>query len=227
MSTPMPTCAHCGAVASLRALRCAVCAFPLPPPAQEAVSTLRPVRGHGAAWMLTTKDHAVLSGCLLRHPDHDRLVVAAARQKLARCRVVLTEDVDADVVTIGSRIYYDVDGAAAGECVLGYWDEGPAPDGRLALRTRRGVCLLGMRAGSAADIARHDGTIERLRVLEVLYQPERTRRAAGAVPPPRMPAAVPSAALSKVVPLPARPRPAMHAVDAVRDGHPLRRRREP
>lgn len=239
MSTQMPTCAHCGAVASLRALRCAVCAFPLPPPAHAAASGPRPARSHAAAFgprpvpghaadcMLTTRDHAILSGCLLRHPDHDRFVVAAARQKLAQGRVVLTEDVDADVVTIGARVYYGIDGAAAAECVLGYWDEEPAPDGRLALRTRRGVCLLGMRAGAAADIVRHDGGIERLRVLEVLYQPERARRVVCAVRLPPVPAAGPSAALSKVIPLPARSRPAMQAVDVVRDGHPLRRRREP
>lgn len=240
MSTPIPTCAHCGAVASLRALRCAVCAFPLPPPAREAASAPRPVRGHAsasgprpvpghaAACMLTTKDHAILSGCLLRHPEHDRFVVAAARQKLAHGRVVLTEDVDADVVTIGARVYYDVDGAAAAECVLGYWDEEPAPDGRLALRTRRGVCLLGMRAGAAADIVRHDGGIERLRVLEVLYQPERARRAAGAAPPPLEPVAGPiGAAVATVVSLPVRSRPAMRIVAAVGDGPALRRRREP
>lgn len=184
MTVTVPACAFCGAAADRRGRACSACG---------RIETIALAGTAGfQAWMpaeagasvLTEKDRGLVEARLRDPAGLDPCVVLIARQRLARCRVVPTSDIDPDVATLSSRLTYSVDGESAGECVIAGWEEGGEADLRLSIRTRRGLTLLGMREGSIATVPRRDGRLERMVLRAVLYQPERARRQAGARPVP-------------------------------------------
>jgi regulator of nucleoside diphosphate kinase len=132
-----------------------------------------------AASALSLTDRAALLDHLGRAADHDPWVVAVARAKVALARLYAAGDLPADRVAIGSRIAFSLGGRAGETAVLAPWDEAPAPLGRVPLRTRLGIALLGLREGAHVDVPRRDGTLERLSLEAVLYRPGPPATAAG------------------------------------------------
>lgn len=122
-----------------------------------------------AACALTLADRAALLGHLSRSADHDPWVVALARAKVGLARLHAPADLPPDRVAVGSRFAFTLGGRAGETAVLAPWDEAPAPLGRVPLRTRLGIALLGLREGAHVDVPRLDGTLERLSLEAVLY----------------------------------------------------------
>ena len=122
------------------------------------------------ACALAHEDRAVLLACLDRSPGHDPWVLAVAGAKVALARIFAAADLPADRIAVGTRLAFGIGDRRPEPVVLAPWDEEPAPLGRLALRTRLGIAMLGMREGAHVDVPRHDGTIERLTIHDVLYR---------------------------------------------------------
>ena len=131
---------------------------------------------------LTTRDHAILQALFdaQRGPHGPYLLLL--EQKLRGSALAFSDDIPADVATLGSRIAYTVDGVPAGPHVLVEGDvPGHAEDG-LSMRTLRGLALLGLSEGSAVVVDLGGGARETLRVVEVLSQPEAAARGKAGAP---------------------------------------------
>lgn len=123
---------------------------------------------------LTTRDHAILQALFdaWRGPHGPYSLLLG--QKLRGSALAFSGDIGRDVVTLGSRIAYTVDGRPAGPHVLA---EEPDPaEGAVSISTLRGLGLLGLTEGSTAVIELGDGAREELHVVKVLSQPEAEAR---------------------------------------------------
>jgi regulator of nucleoside diphosphate kinase len=139
--------------------------------AAARASAAGPTADHlAAACALSLADRAALVEHLARAADHDPWVVALARAKVALARLHAPADLPHDRVAVGSRVAFALGGRTGETAVLAPWDEAPAPLGRVPLRTRLGIALLGLREGAHVDVPRRDGTLERLSLEAVLYR---------------------------------------------------------
>lgn len=128
---------------------------------------------------LTTRDHAILQALLDAYSGPHGPYAQLLGQKLRQSAIAFSDDIAADVVTLGSKVAYSVDGKAAGPHVLA--EEAGTAEGAVSIHTLRGLALLGLAEGAAVLVDRGDGASERLVVGRVLSQPEaETRRRAPA-----------------------------------------------
>lgn len=125
---------------------------------------------------LTTKDFAIVKSMLDRLAWSGGPLVELLRRKLASAQVVFSNEADADVVTLNSRVVFSVDGGAPHTRVV---SQGPI-EGMVGLTipitVPRGLALLGLRKGQSISVDCGRGVTETVRVDDILYQP----RAAGA-----------------------------------------------
>lgn len=117
--------------------------------------------------------------------DADRLETLAATagegqanhrallDELARANIVEPQDMPAGVVTMNSTVRFEIDGKNDELCLtLAYpKDMGHVSDG-ISILTPIGTALLGLSVGNTIDWPRPDGQLMKVRLLEVLYQPE-------------------------------------------------------
>lgn len=99
--------------------------------------------------------------------------VAALRGELARARVVEPQDMPPDVVTMNSRarLLNESSGRML-ELTLVYPKDADVAAGRVSVLAPVGSALLGLGQGQSIDWPMPGGQQERLKVLEVLFQPE-------------------------------------------------------
>jgi regulator of nucleoside diphosphate kinase len=103
--------------------------------------------------------------------------------ELERAQVVPWELLPHDVVTMNSRVLFqDESTGERREITIVYPQDAHASEGRISILAPVGTALLGLSAGQSIEWPFPDGRSRRLRVIEVLYQPEaahkRGRRAA-------------------------------------------------
>lgn len=92
--------------------------------------------------------------------------------ELARATVVPREGVGPDVVTMNSRVRFEVGGTRRMDRTLVYpWDADELT-GRLSVLSPLGSALLGLKIGDTIAWSLPDGTTVDVRVIELLYQPE-------------------------------------------------------
>lgn len=96
------------------------------------------------------------------------------RRKLESAVVVSSEAVPPDVVTMNSRVRY-TDGTREQVAMLAYPGSAGGAE-LLSILSPAGAALLGLARGQAVDYAFADGRCRRLRIEEVLDQPERGLR---------------------------------------------------
>lgn len=126
---------------------------------------------------LTTKDFAILETMLERRRALDDPLVPVLEKKLANAMVVLIDSIDADVVTINSRVTFRI-GANPAETRTVIQNEVRGVVGAsLPVTTPWGLSLLGMSEGETGFIERPGGETDPIRVVKVLFQPEAARRA--------------------------------------------------
>jgi regulator of nucleoside diphosphate kinase len=125
---------------------------------------------------LTSKDFTILEAmrdrCLSPASAYGRLLA----RKIDTARVVLTEDIAPDRVTLNTRLRYSVGGGAEIACLLVQGDVHGIVGLTLPVETMRGLALLGLRPGEQIELAAEGGPPETLAVVQVDYQPEAARR---------------------------------------------------
>jgi regulator of nucleoside diphosphate kinase len=122
---------------------------------------------------ITTEDRKRLEA-ILRLPteDRDREDVRDLVFELQRATVVAAADIPPDVITMNSRArLHDLDQNETLDYTLVYPQDADFSLGRISVVAPIGAALLGYRVGDEIQWAVPGGT-RRLRVDEVLYQPE-------------------------------------------------------
>jgi regulator of nucleoside diphosphate kinase len=93
-------------------------------------------------------------------------------QELTRAILMEPRDIPRDVVTMNSRVVItDVDSGETTSCVLVFPSDANASENRISVLAPLGTALLGYREGDVVEW-RVPAGIKRLRVDQVLYQPE-------------------------------------------------------
>lgn len=98
-------------------------------------------------------------------------------KELGRARLVEPREISSDVVTMNSRVRFrmDSDGLSRTHALV-YPGEADLLRGRLSILTPVGVALLGLSTGQAMPWENRSGSINTLRVEQVIYQPEADAR---------------------------------------------------
>ncbi|SHH71855.1 nucleoside diphosphate kinase regulator [Massilia sp. CF038] len=100
---------------------------------------------------------------------HDGLL-----EEIARAKVVEPQDMPPGVVTMNSTVRFQIDEPAEQFCLtLSYPKDMPQIDDGISVLTPIGTALLGLSVGDSIDWPRRDGHLVKVRLLEVLFQPER------------------------------------------------------
>jgi regulator of nucleoside diphosphate kinase len=88
-------------------------------------------------------------------------------------RVVRPEKVPESVVTMNSRVLFeDVHTQEQGTVAISYPAEADASDGKISVLSPVGAALLGLAEDSEVELPLPHGGTRRIRILNVLYQPE-------------------------------------------------------
>ncbi len=99
---------------------------------------------------------------------------SALLDELARADIVEPQDMPPGVVTMNSTVRFDINGADEELCLtLAYPKDMDQLANGISILTPIGSALLGLSVGDAIDWPRPDGQLQQVRLLEVLYQPER------------------------------------------------------
>jgi regulator of nucleoside diphosphate kinase len=121
---------------------------------------------------MTRLGHLILSS-ISEAPDPDAL--HALEEELDRASPVRAADIPADVITMNSKVRLtDLDRGESREVTLVYPEQANQPD-RVSILSALGTALLGYRVGDEIDWPTAEGRL-RLRVEELLYQPEAAGR---------------------------------------------------
>lgn len=98
---------------------------------------------------------------------------AALRGELARAQVVEPQEMPAEVVTMNSRArLLNESTGKTRELTLVYPRDADVAAGRVSVLAPVGSALLGLKKGQSIDWPMPNGQKERLKVLDVLFQPE-------------------------------------------------------
>ena len=104
----------------------------------------------------------------------DSPAARSLREELDRADILPPQEVPPSVVTMRSTVRFQIDESPETFCLtLSYPREMPdVPDG-ISILTPIGTALLGLSVGDSIDWPRPDGQLVKVRIVEVLYQPER------------------------------------------------------
>lgn len=106
---------------------------------------------------------------------------AGLAQELKRALVVPLDLLSHDVVTMNSRVVFDDEATGERRAItIVHPRQANAAQDRISVLAPVGTALLGLSAGQSIDWPFPDGKNRRLRVIEVLFQPESQARAAAA-----------------------------------------------
>lgn len=123
-------------------------------------------------FIFTSKDHATLTRMMSQCPRTITPFVSLLRQKLAQAHVVPSADIPADVVTMNSRVTFQVDDHAPDTRVVIPDDADSLVGLTLPITTTTGMALLGMSEKQSMQIDGAGRQSRTLTVIEVAYQPE-------------------------------------------------------
>lgn len=125
---------------------------------------------------LTQQDYGRLKALLAQrmHAQSDASrELEALEDILDNARVVQSTDVPANVVTMNSRVRYrDLASNDEATLTIVYPAEAEASAGRVSVLSPMGGALLGEAEGSEVELPLPQGQTRRIRIVDVLYQPE-------------------------------------------------------
>lgn len=125
---------------------------------------------------LTSKDYFALENFLIvltkRRGDEATYLARLIRTKLADARIVLSEDVDADVATSGSRVTFSINDRPHETRSLILGEDSPGTNRDLPIFTLLGIGLIGMKTGQTTPWADHCGNTGMLALHRVEHRPQ-------------------------------------------------------
>ena len=129
----------------------------------------------GAIW-LTEQDYIRLKHLLAelaRQSTRMQAGVDTLEEILELARVVQPGKVPGNVVTMNSRVRYDdVRTHESGTVTLVYPADADSSEGRISVLSPVGAALLGESEGHEVELPLPHGQARRIRIVNVLYQPE-------------------------------------------------------
>jgi regulator of nucleoside diphosphate kinase len=128
---------------------------------------------HKREIFLTEDDLRRLKGLVDRSTSvRDSEYIQELRQELSRATVVPSAEIPRDVITMESTVKLrDLDSGEDSVCTLVYPGNSDPDRHRISILAPIGTALIGYRAGDIIECSVPAGTM-RLKVLQVLYQPE-------------------------------------------------------
>lgn len=121
--------------------------------------------------VLTAKDFRTLENLLTSDVSLEWRVRRAVRDKLRHAEVVFGADIPYDVITLGTRFRFQIDGLIPDERVLVRLCDSYPQGTAMCLSTVRGIALLGQKEGDVINLPA-GGRTEQIIVETVLFQPE-------------------------------------------------------
>ena len=123
---------------------------------------------------VTKADHERLQRLIEAWSDNrDADATEALAEELDRAEVVPAERIAGNVATMNSRVVFeDQRTAERREVWLVYPHQSDVERGRISVLAPIGSALLGLAVGQAIDWPLPGGQVKRLRIVEVVYQPE-------------------------------------------------------
>ena len=98
----------------------------------------------------------------------------ALLDELSRADIVPPQEMPSGVVTMNSTVRFEIDAPEEQFCLtLAYPKDMNAVQNGISVLTPIGTALLGLSVGDTIEWPRRDGQLLKVRLLEVLYQPER------------------------------------------------------
>lgn len=129
-----------------------------------------------AAIWLTEQDYNRLKRLfadLVRQSRGVQAGVDTLEEILDLARVVSSEQVSQDVVTMNSKVQFeDTRTGEAGIVTVVYPDDMDAASGRISVLSPVGAALIGLAEGEETELPLPHGRTRRIRIASVLYQPE-------------------------------------------------------
>ncbi|ERP90936.1 hypothetical protein Q669_06680 [Labrenzia sp. C1B10] len=123
-------------------------------------------------FIFTNKDYATLTRMVSQCPRTNTPFVSLLRRKLAQAHVVPSSEIPVNVVTMNSRVTFQVDDHAPDTRVV-IPDEADSLVGlTLPITTTTGMALLGMSEKQSMELAGLGCQSRTLTVIGVAYQPE-------------------------------------------------------
>lgn len=97
----------------------------------------------------------------------------ALEEEVERARIVDYPEVPPDLITMNTRFrYLNATDNRASEITIVYPKDAKIDENRISVAAPLGTALLGLREGDEIDWTFPSGLTKRLKVLEILYQPE-------------------------------------------------------
>lgn len=123
--------------------------------------------------IVSSSDLERLEGLLTLPPFRSRGDLDGLRAELERADVREPDDMPANVITMNSRArFVEENTHREYELTLAYPKDANAAEHRVSIFSPAGSALLGLSAGQSIDWATPDGKKIRIKVLEVVWQPE-------------------------------------------------------
>jgi regulator of nucleoside diphosphate kinase len=140
----------------------------------EASAEVETVSGLESHITVTEMDHERVRKLIQTWSDsRDRDAAEALADELDRAEVVPAERITGSVVTMNSRVVFrDEESGETREVSLVYPKDSNAEVGRISVLSPIGSALLGLSVGQTIDWPLPRGRLKRIRVVEVVYQPE-------------------------------------------------------
>lgn len=123
---------------------------------------------------VTAEDMERLRAIVERHLEGSRSAAAEQLElELDRAMVVPQDQIPPDVVTMRSRILFeDLETGRRREATLVYPDEANMEQSMISILAPVGQAVLGLKVGDVIEWPLPNARLARLRIMEVLYQPE-------------------------------------------------------
>ncbi|NLY94346.1 MAG: nucleoside diphosphate kinase regulator [Myxococcales bacterium] len=105
--------------------------------------------------------------------SRNREAAEALESELVNAKVVPPEEVPPDVVTMNSKVrFIDLDSDEERIVTLVYPKDADPAESKVSVLAPVGAALLGLSVGQCIDWPMPGGRVKRLKIAEVLYQPE-------------------------------------------------------
>ncbi|NUN05220.1 MAG: nucleoside diphosphate kinase regulator [Bdellovibrio sp.] len=105
--------------------------------------------------------------------QHESAMAGALEEELSRAHVIAQTEIPRDVVTMNSKVKFSDDSTSQeSEITLVYPQDANLEQGRVSILAPVGIALLGLSVGQSIDWKMPNGTVKKLRVKDVIFQPE-------------------------------------------------------